>query len=55
VRVTEVALKLYYLWINLVDVDGSQLEEPIPDWDFGDSQPGEQYVLEIGKWLFERR
>lgn len=54
-RVTEVALELYFLWQDLMKVWATEIEEPIADWEFAGKQPAQQLPDEIRGLLFRRR
>ena len=54
-RVTEVALELYFLWQDLVKGDANEIEEPLVNWEFANRQQAEQLSAEIRNRLFKRR
>ena len=54
-RVAEAALKMRLLWTTLVEGDGNVIDEPIVNWEFGDSQGVRQLTDEIRGMLFKRR
>ena len=54
-RVTEVALELYFLWLDLMEGGENEIEAPITNWEFGDGKTAEQLSAEIRGWLFKGR
>ena len=53
-RVIESALEMRLLSIKLAERGGAEVDEPIADWEFGDSQPVAQLPTEIQNWLFRK-
>ena len=53
VRVTEVALEMRLLWQE--KGGKNEVEEPLVNWEFGNTQPmGDENTNGIRRWLFRR-
>ena len=54
-RVIEAALMMRLLWLQLVDVAGREVGEPVANWEFGDDDASEQVDGDLRNLLFKRR
>jgi hypothetical protein len=53
-RVTEVALEMRLLWQELVKGGESEIEEPIVNWKFANTDSAGSSPAEVRGWLFKR-
>lgn len=54
-RVVEVALRMRFLWLELVGGAGFEVGEPLVNWEFADMSSADQRLDQIGDLLFKER
>lgn len=54
-RVAEAALEMRLLWLKYSGEGGTDIEEPVVTWEFGDPEGAKQLPEKIGELLFKRR
>jgi hypothetical protein len=53
-HVVEASLKIRLLCLELAEGSGSEIEEPMVNWEFADKQPSQQLPSGIREFLFKK-